>query len=169
MKVEEFFPLNHEARCGLWNFICQHDSMIDDLEMVTHEQDPLFYSLTNPNVKTECKPYFMARIVDVKKLLAVYPFRWDDDEPMKWHIEDKFAPWNTGTFTISQNEEPSYIEKHDKESGLSMSINGLTALLLGYKSARELYDIEEIQGSEEDVMRLGEIIPKNKPYFSDFF
>ena len=69
MKVEEFVPLHNEARIGLWNFICQHDSMIKDLEMILSETEPLLYTLQEPRVKAEVTPYFMGRIVDVEQFL----------------------------------------------------------------------------------------------------
>lgn len=67
MIVEEFVPLHNEARNGLWNFICQHDSMIKELEMTVSENEPLLYTLQEPRVKAEIKPYFMGRIVDVEQ------------------------------------------------------------------------------------------------------
>ncbi|TKJ04868.1 GNAT family N-acetyltransferase, partial [Bacillus cereus] len=63
MTVEEFVSLHNEARNGLWNFICQHDSMIKELEMTVSENEQLLYTLQEPRVKTEIKPYFMGRIV----------------------------------------------------------------------------------------------------------
>lgn len=93
MTVEEFVPLHNEARNGLWNFICQHDSMIKELEMTVSENEQLLYTLQEPRVKTEIKPYFMGRIVDVEQFLKQYELNWNNvQQELILHITDSFAP-----------------------------------------------------------------------------
>ncbi len=164
MTVEEFVPLTPSARTGLWNFICQHDSMIKDLEITTFESDPLFYSLKEPRIKAEVTPYFMARIVDAAAFLKDYEF--SSQERAVLTIKDDYAPWNNGTYEISDGN----VTKTDAEKGeISLSINALTAALFGYKRPLDLYEIGEMEGSEEAVDRLERLIPERKAFFYDFF
>jgi predicted acetyltransferase len=66
LDVQEFVYVTENARRALWNFICQHDSMIDKVKIVAPSHDQLPYLLNNPRIHQEHYPYFMARIVDVK-------------------------------------------------------------------------------------------------------
>ncbi|ARK31568.1 GNAT family N-acetyltransferase [Halalkalibacter krulwichiae] len=172
MKVKEFVALGGDARRGLWNFICQHDSMINELEMVLHERDPLLFSLKEPRVKQELTPYFMARIVDVKPFLEEYPFHWKNatkETNILIKVTDEYAPWNNQVFEVKPNTINIIPYPNTEEKLISLSINTLTTLLLGYQKASELKELERISGDELALEQLDQLIPKKVPYFYDFF
>nr|WGD94764.1 hypothetical protein P5642_17730 [Bacillus subtilis] len=60
MRVEEFVYLNREAQRGLWNFICQHDSMLNEAELTVRMEEDLDFLTAEPRVKQEIYPYSMA-------------------------------------------------------------------------------------------------------------
>lgn len=173
MKVEEFVSLNSEARTGLWNFICQHDSMIQELEMVVHEKEPLLFSLQEPRIKAEIKPYFMVRIVDVEGFIKRYPFAWENnEEEVILHISDSFAHWNNQTVVLRDKEVVMVSEEEAvalKEKGVHVNINALSTALFGYKSPWELSQIGVISGMEKDIKQFENLIPSEQPFFYDFF
>lgn len=169
MVVEEFIVLTQEARIGLWNFICQHDSMVETVEMQLNSHEPLTYIFKNPNVKTEIKPYFMARIVDVEKYLNHYPFM-NVNDPIYLEVKDEYAPWNEGRYEIN-NSGAHKIGNSDSEQHdfLKMSINSLTALLMGYRDVHTLTSVGKINGSTSTIKQLQQMIPKQYTFFPDFF
>jgi predicted acetyltransferase len=168
MTVEEFVPLTTDSRNGLWNFICQHDSMIKELEIATYDSDPLFFSLNEPRIKAEVTPYFMVRIVDAESLLKNYDFKWSEDvSELVIHLKDQHAPWNTGTYKI-KNKEVTKLNGSISE-GLSLDINTLSALLFGYKRPADLYEIGHIEGGEEAIKGMETLIPSRNAFFYDFF
>lgn len=168
MTVEEFVPLHDEARNGLWNFICQHDSMIKDLEMTVSENEPLLYTLQEPRVKTEIKPYFMARIVDVEQFLKQYELNWNNvQQEVILHITDSFAQWNNITVRIANHEITIIEEPIDK--GIKLDINALSTILFGYRRPLELNELELISGSEEEIRAFENVVPVRKPFIYDFF
>ncbi|MEH6851034.1 GNAT family N-acetyltransferase [Bacillus pseudomycoides] len=173
MKVEEFVPLNSEARTGLWNFICQHDSMIQELEMIVHEKEPLLFSLQEPRIKAEIKPYFMVRIVDVERFIKQYPFAWENnEEEVILHISDSFAHWNNQTVVLREKEAVIVNEEDAsvfKGKGIHVNINALSTALFGYKSPWELYQIGNISGTEKDIKQFEKLIPSQQPFIYDFF
>lgn len=173
MKVEEFVPLNSEARTGLWNFICQHDSMVQELEMVVHEKEPLLFSLQEPRIKAEIKPYFMVRIVDVERFLKQYPFAWENnEEEVILHISDSFVHWNNQTVVIREKEVVMVSEEEAvvlKDKGVHVNINALSTALFGYKRPLELSQIGGISGMEKDIKQFEKLIPSEQPFFYDFF
>ncbi|HDR7798276.1 TPA: GNAT family N-acetyltransferase [Bacillus tropicus] len=168
MIVEEFVPLHNEARNGLWNFICQHDSMIKELEMTVSKNEPLLYTLQEPRVKTEIKPYFMGRIVDVEQFLKQYELNWNNvQQEVILNITDSFAPWNNVSVRLVNYEVTIIEEPMDK--GIKLDINALSTILLGYKRPLELNELELISGSEEEIRAFENVVPVHKPFIYDFF
>ncbi|EEL87394.1 Acetyltransferase, GNAT [Bacillus cereus AH1272] len=169
MTVEEFVPLHNEARIGLWNFICQHDSMIKDLEMILSETETLLYTLQEPRVKAEVTPYFMGRIVDVEQFFKQYEWNWNNEEQeVILHITDSFAPWNNLSVRLA-NHEITIIKEETKDRGIELDINALSTIMFGYKRPLELNELELISGSDEEIRAFENLVPVRKPFIYDFF
>ncbi|KON89227.1 GNAT family acetyltransferase [Sporosarcina globispora] len=174
MDVEEFAALNQEARVNLWNFICQHDSMVEEVKIITSVHDPFPFYLNQPNLKMEVFPYFMGRIVNVEKCLCQYSFL-DNNENVFLHVEDHHAPWNNGSYLIADNGVRVFKEKEGSQCtnpparGLHISINALSAIIIGYKRPMELYELGEMKGSRNDAEILERKVPLQKSFFYDFF
>ncbi|MDQ0198463.1 GNAT family N-acetyltransferase [Neobacillus ginsengisoli] len=174
MVVKEIAALNQEAKTGLWNFICQHDSMVESVSINLSYHDSFPYLLKNPNVKMEIEPYFMARLVDVEACLIKFPFL-QENETIFIHLEDTFASWNNGSYLIGNGEIRAFKGKtgsqcvHPPKKGIQLTINSLSAILFGYKRPMELYEMGYLKGLESEVEKLEKIIPNNKTAFFDFF
>ncbi|MDP4161635.1 MAG: GNAT family N-acetyltransferase [Bacillota bacterium] len=174
LDVMEMVALNQEARAGLWNFICQHDSMVEQVTMLLSVHDHFQYLFHQPKLKMEVYPYFMARLVDVEKCLKQYPFAGMDDSVFL-HVEDEYAPWNNGSYLIGKGKFQSFKEKSGSrcvevpKRGIHINSNALTAILFGYKRPVDLHEMELIQGSEDEIATLERMIPAKKPFFYDFF
>ncbi|PFO64310.1 GNAT family N-acetyltransferase [Bacillus cereus] len=169
MTVEEFVPLHNEARNGLWNFICQHDSMIKELEMTISENEPLLYTLQEPRVKAEIKPYFMGRIVDVEQFLKQYELNWNNvQQEVILHITDSFAPWNNVSVRLA-NHEITIMKEETIDKGIKLDINALSTIMFGYKRPLQLNELEFITGSEEEIQAFENIVPARKAFIYDFF
>ncbi|NDI36247.1 GNAT family N-acetyltransferase [Chengkuizengella sediminis] len=172
--VQEFISLNVEAKKGLWNFICQHDSMITEVELTCSNHDNILFMLPNPKVRSRLDPYFMARIVDIELFLSQYHFN-ECDESVIIHLTDDFALWNQGTVIIKKGNATFYPVKegsnctHPPKKGLHINIGPFTALLLGYKTAFELSEIGMIHGTDKEMGILQSVITKNKTFFYDYF
>ena len=176
MKVEEYVSLTHEARRGLWNFICQHDSMLDRVEVLISVHDPFPYFLKEPKLKTEIYPYFMGRIVNAETALSTYPFITENSgKNLFLHLNDETAPWNTGTYIIEKEGVKFHPVKEGStcvtapKRGLHLNINTLTAMLFGYKRPIELFELELLKGDIDEIKELEQLIPPFKPFFYDFF
>ncbi|KOO50621.1 GNAT family N-acetyltransferase [Priestia koreensis] len=175
LEVHEFVALNEEATRGLWNFICQHDSMVQKVTMVVPKSDELPYLLDNPRCEQAIRPYFMARIVDVTTFLSTYPFQTIKN-PFFLHIYDEYATWNNGSYLVKEggievfNKTSTHTScSHPPKKGIRLSINELSSILLGYQTPQQLYKIGKIEGNQEDVKRLEEALPELSTYFMDFF
>jgi predicted acetyltransferase len=174
MEIQELAALDQEARIGLWNFICQHDSMVEKIVINLSIHDPFPYFLPQPKVKMELTPYFMARIVDVERVFRKFPFL-QGMEALFLHIEDSYAPWNNGSYLVGNGEVKAFKEKtggqcvHPPGKGIQLTINALSAVLFGYKRPKDLYEMNILQGSKEEVDKLERMVPNLKSAFYDYF
>ncbi|WLR43651.1 GNAT family N-acetyltransferase [Bacillus carboniphilus] len=172
LQVEEFVSLTSDAKIGIWNFVCQHDSMVTKVKLRMNPHDHFPFMIANPKVKTEVEPYFMGRIVDVASFFSQYTFH-TLDEPFFIHIKDPFAKWNEGTLAIKDGVNTFYPLKENQscfpKRGITIEIGPLTALLLGYKTAKQLHEIGMITGDKKAVDSLDKLIPRNCSFFYDFF
>jgi predicted acetyltransferase len=166
LKVEEFIPLTAEARYGLWNFICQHDSMINEAELVLNTNEPLPFLLKDPRVKIEKYPYFMSRIVDVERFLNNYLNNIEFNDCVHLTVKDDNADWNNRTFKV---ESQGVKESEAIENDVKMTINILTAMIFGVYSPQTLFDMGQLEGKWEDVVKLEKLTLKSSPLFYDFF
>lgn len=173
--VHEVVVLKESIKKDYWNFICQHDSMVSTVKWKTYEQDPLSLLLPNPRVKTEIHPYFMGKIVNVSRFLAKYPFYIKGDKPLILHLSDPICHWNNGTFFLKgesiqvfQKEKGSCVNPPNR--GIRMDVGTLTSVLLGHSDPKHLFEFGKIQGEEEQVNLLLDMVSQVKSsILFDFF
>jgi predicted acetyltransferase len=174
--VHELVFLNEEARRGLWKFISDHDSMIEKVILIAPSDDKLPFLLSNPRIKQEVVPYFMARIVDVQSFVQQFPFaKAGDGERFYLQVSDSQAEWNNGLFEIrieasgiaKVTKQPLSDAKEDQL--LTCDIQTLSSLLMGYQKASFLNEIGRLDGREAEIKRLERLIPARTTYLADFF
>ena len=176
LEVQEYVYLDEESRRGLWNFIANHDSMVEKAEILTTEHEAMPFIFSNPSVKTELIPDFMGRVVLVKEFLERYVPSVPEGFDLALAVEDARAPWNTGLYTISSRGvefKALHPETPENSQGqgphLSMDINTFSALFLGSQRADFLHDSGRILGSREALKALGKVLSPRKCAFLDIF
>ena len=167
--IKEMIYLLQEARHGLWNFINAHFSMISEVKGKTFRNESIAFLLEDSEIVETIRPYYMARIVDVKAFLEKFPFN-GKSEPFYFVVQDSLLEWNRGIFSLSWDEKDNVIvtkEAIGKE--VKLNINTLTTMLMSYRSPSYLKEIGRIQSDNHTIKELEKIIPSNIAYFSDFF
>ncbi|MFP3920023.1 GNAT family N-acetyltransferase [Lysinibacillus telephonicus] len=171
--IDEIVYLQEEARKGLWNFVSAHKSMVYNAYGKTAGNEPVAFLLEDSEIIQEVSPYFMARIVDVEKFLATFPF----DEPtfhIRFTVTDRLIEWNNGTYDISSTDWKVTVKKVDHSDdqehiNVHMSIQTLATMLLGYKRPKYLEKIERLKGKTDTISVLEDILPVGIPTFIDYF
>ncbi|MBB1166942.1 GNAT family N-acetyltransferase [Lacticaseibacillus paracasei] len=168
--VKEMIYTNQEARVGLWNFISAHFSMVTHVKGNIYKNEPLHFLLDDGDIYQTIKPYFMARIVDVKAFLKQYPFAAETPESFHFVVTDPLAPWNNGTFGVYWDEK-NQIQITDRPVGeeIKTDIQTLTTMLMSYRRPSYLAQIERLFASKHAIKLLENAIPMEEPYFSDYF
>lgn len=171
MYVKELIYLNREAQKGLWEYIHAHSSMIDEVRGNTYYNEPIAFDMDDADIKETIRPYIMGRIVDFRQFLAKY--RCDptaEDVTIALEISDPVLPWNNAVFPVRFHRGACSLA----DSGpmprcrAAMSVSSLTTLLLGYKTAAQLYRMERIAGSAADIAKLDDVLLHEAPYISDY-
>ncbi|QTN00581.1 GNAT family N-acetyltransferase [Sediminibacillus dalangtanensis] len=170
LTVEEFVYLSLNGWGLLMQFIANHDSMVEKVEMEMPENDLLPLKMDEPRFPQEIKPYFMARIVDVPAFLKAYPFRSKNVSlPVHLHVEDDFLPDNAGSYRIEGGQVVRIEDEILEENAIFCTIQQLTVMLLGAKRPSELYAAGMFSGSPKEVELLDEMLPVRQTYLTDFF
>ncbi|WP_243296975.1 GNAT family N-acetyltransferase [Bacillus litorisediminis] len=169
-QIRELMFINEEARTQLWNFICQHDSMVEKVKIWTFLDDPIEVFL--PIAKTaEVNPYGMVRIVDVLEFLKSFPFQ-GQLEGLTLLVDDSFCEWNTGAYTFTSDSvifSPLDSEQLPLEKGVWMEIGTLSAVMVNYRSPTFFYRHGKIKGILEETKRLEAALSENLAAVIDFF
>jgi|SRR5690625_3185732 len=155
----------------LLRFIANHDSMVEQVEMIVPANDNLPLLVDEPRFEQKIVPYFMARIVDVFAFLKQYPFQGERTRAVTIHVEDDFFPENSGVYQISKHGEVTSVPSGSvkSENGIHCTIQSLTMMMLGYKRPMELYQAELLTGELEQIEQLEGLIPGQQTFFADFF
>ncbi|WP_246096666.1 GNAT family N-acetyltransferase [Paenibacillus sinopodophylli] len=175
LSVHELIYLDEAARTALWSFISQHDSMINELTITVPSDDQLPFLLSNPRIKQEVIPYFMARIVDAENFISQYAFTAHaSEDSMTIQLQDDKAPWNKGVYELRIDPTGKAFFKRLAENQcnpntINMDIGALTTMLLGYQRPDKLAEFGRIEGEVDPINRLQARIPERTTYLPDFF
>lgn len=168
--IKEMVYLTQEAYHSLWNFIRAHFSMIDKLEGNIFTNEPLAFQLDDGQIMETIEPYYMARIVDVRRFLELYPY---DDDMKQFHfvVTDPVAEWNNGVFGFRKGTGENAVEIVNEPLGRSveLDIQTLSTLMMSYKSPAYLHKIGRLKTDASTLRLLEKLIPSEQPYFSDYF
>lgn len=174
-KVDEVVYCTTNALKVLLQFIANHDSMAEKVEMVVPENDLLPLLVNEPRFQQNIIPYFMARIVDVEAFLKQYMRSNPTDfGSLSIRVEDSFIEENTGIYILQGTDgkvDISYkpIMNSIKAPMISCTVQQLTSMLLGYQRPEDLYHLGLIDGTTQAIEILEHLIPRKQTYFPDFF
>jgi predicted acetyltransferase len=179
MIIKEMVFLDEAARKSLWEFISNHDSMVERVSIVASPDDSTAFLLPDPRIKQEIKPYSMARIVDVKAFLEQFPFTPTDSEThFILDLSDDHADWNHGKFAVHINREGKAIVEYNNHSninpkntlkGISCNIQTFSAMMSGYQRPINLQAYGRLLGDVDLIRWLEDTISHRSVYLTDFF
>lgn len=169
MQIKEMIYLNREAQNGLWEYIHAHDSMIDEVQGNTYFNEPIAFDMNDGDIKETIRPYIMGRIVDIEQFITQYhcdPI--EENVCIAFEISDPILECNNRTFHIRFHKGKCSLTDEIAAHRVSMTIATLTTLLLGYKTAMQLFRLERIQADEQSIKRLDDVLFHETPYISDY-
>ncbi|MCF6410433.1 GNAT family N-acetyltransferase [Pseudalkalibacillus salsuginis] len=180
MEIEEWVSLNEQAKLTMLQYVRNHDSMVDSINLHPAIDENFEFLMFDPKIKQEISSYFMSRIVDFKKFIEAYPFQTELVKPLIVHLDDPLAKWNRGTFIIKKSDDDvNKVDhfppkegarcQHPPEKGIQCDINTLSTMFFNYQTPRQLAAQGRLKGSPEEIEMLERMLPKHPPFLYDFF
>lgn len=167
--LPEIFWTDRKARQALFNFLKEHT---DHRRYVLFgSPDPCMLSyVENPRVKqTDIFAGSMARIVNVKDVLEIFDYTNEEDASFVVQIKDPMCEWNNASFSLSLDGGKATMAKKSRLADVSIDIGALTQMIVGYRTASQLYESWEIKTSPELLQTLDKLFPNQNNFFRDFF
>lgn len=169
MYIKEMIYLNREAQKGLWEYVHAHDSMIDEVRGNTYYNEPVAFDMEDGAIKETIRPYIMGRIIDMEQFFADYRCNASSEKAcIGFHITDTVLDWNNRAIHVLFENGHCSVTDQTADYEVSMTIGTLTTLLLGYKTASQLYWRERIDSSLSCIQYLDSLIMHKIPYISDY-
>lgn len=136
--VRDFVALDSSSYRGLWEHILTHD-LASNVVYESHPADPFVDVCEDPFVVTVKRGEGpMIRIADVEGAIASRPYAGGSSASFTMRISDESAPWNEGVWRVDAAEGQMRAEKTDAAPDVEMSVNFLSPLYTGFRTAERL-------------------------------
>ena len=146
--------------------------MIDKVVGQNYTNETMAFLLEDSEIEEEIQPYMMARVVDVEAFLSKYPFDIiPTHEELHLVLYDPVMECNCGDFSLRWDENGGTVVERGGTRGVRVrcDIQTFTTMFFGYRRPTYLRRVERLEGNDDAVRILEDIIPIEQPYFSDYF
>lgn len=160
-----------ESRQALWKFVTKHGTTAENFIYQSPVADIDFDLVDEPySVTTTVQLYMMARIVNLQDFLEKYP----TSTPAKFTLDviDDVLSENNGHWTFEFDGKVRSVQKSNVplDTHTAITIQQLTKILFGYRSAASLVEHGKIVGwTSDNVKNLDAITVPQKPILADYF
>lgn len=171
LHVRDYAYSSTEGKRSIFKFLANHDSMAVHVHITLPKNELIRHALSDVTMDSELNPYFMARIVNVPAFFEKYPFKSGQLE-MTIRIQDDFYAKNSGLYTLIIKDGHGILSQASNDGAaahLEVSIQMLTASMLGYHSLLQLLNEEWIKGESEKIAAFQNVLAAEQTFLPDFF
>jgi len=137
LKVRDLQASNPSAYADLWRFVLDVDLIARVMAWGRPVDEPLLRLVTEPRrLNATLTDELWVRVVDVAD--ALRRRRYAAEGRVVLEVNDRFCPWNDGTYVLEGGPDGAACEPTDAEPDLVCSTNDLGAAYLGGSSFRQL-------------------------------
>ncbi|MHA2071738.1 MAG: GNAT family N-acetyltransferase [Candidatus Thorarchaeota archaeon] len=148
MNVREWHWKNHFARTALLNFVYLHSDQIVKASLPANPSTDDYYQWIEGRNILELKTglTYMGRCIDVQVALEGLPAK--SDGQLTFRVTDPLCKWNNQTYWIDASGGSMKVEPiGDADTDITLTIEGVSALLYGTLSADDLVPYGWISGN----------------------
>ncbi|MHA2424658.1 MAG: GNAT family N-acetyltransferase [Candidatus Thorarchaeota archaeon] len=184
MTISEMHWHTLEGRDTLLHFIYGHADQIKKVKFgISPVSEDYYQWLCNYHTPTiSSKILSMARIIDVKESLQ--GLRVYSPGSLTVRITDPHFEWNNGVFRVIEDDGVLRVEESQETTKITLTIEGLTAILYGTLSAKQLKRLGWLQGvdnqfsgksgtvdgkSYHGILHLDDWFPRETPWLTEDF
>lgn len=169
--VHEMIYNSLEAKLELLRFIYNHNAQVKEVNWQAPIDDNTVLLLDNPRIEQKIEPGMMIRVVDVVAALKSYKYPDTYNGTFTINIDDKWAPWNNGTFKVSIDQGTTRVDKiEDAGADISCSVNSFSQFMLGYIGLEKAIELGKvIVHNPQAVKELKAIFKEQVTFMTDRF
>lgn len=171
LSIQEFFWTSKTAYWQLLNFIARHKGTYAAFDYISGDPRPRIDAFSDPHVKKSMtatsEAYMMARIVDLPMFFKYYHVPTDRDFKLTLTVTDDFLPANNRTWQLTGQNGTIACQPTDDAAELTIDIRELTQILLGYRRAEDLMQLNLNTDQAAALNRL--VQPNLVPMLWDYF
>lgn len=176
--IKEWGYLNNHAFQSIMGFVGSHNGSSREFYLEAgFDGEDLSSLMPSPLVEMKITPYMMGRIVNLECFMRKYPFQAGSREVYYVKVEDEYASWNDGIWTLSIDEiGQGSVKKHEsnapavsEEELIVTTIQAMTQLFMGYRTVNALSFYGKVVGNDKLLQALDRRLVKGKPILADYF
>lgn len=155
INVREIIWDNIQTYKALLGYIYRHNSQCEKVTLSVPTDDPCRLLIEEPNRRIYLHPVMMGRIINVKKSFEKGCYQNNYNQSLILKINDKYAEWNNGYWQLDIDKGSITANMvNAASSDAEIDIQSLTQLLLGYCSAKKLYEIDKLKVYNKDIKKI---------------
>ncbi len=167
LYVYEMLWFDRETRQSLFNFLKLHHEHRTYVTFTSPDPDIINY-VRNPRMKSnQIMANSMFRIIDIKTVLKTFDYSYDANISIK--VNDENCKWNNKTFLFEVNNFKGSISETTSSPDVKIDIGSLGQMVVGYRTASQLYNSWDIECTPEMLNILDRLFPTQTNYIRDFF
>jgi len=166
--ANDFVATTREAAERLLELMSGYGSIATAMRWYGAAPDLLTSVLPDRRHDIRVTDYWMLRVVDVERALALRGYPHTVDGALDLEVADDVIPENSGRYRLVVRDGRATIERGG-EGRVRLDVRGLAALYTGFHDARTLADLGDLDGGEDDLARADAIFAGRAPAMSDFF
>jgi predicted acetyltransferase len=163
--------LDPGALRAIFRFFRSHRDQMRKVKLNLPPDIRLFHLFSNAYFESKLDPKMMTKVVDVKMALERLPYAAELSGQVNLEVDgESTAPWNTDTYEIKFAKGKAQVMPERPFDGAArVSIQGLSEMFMGYRSASELVGDGVLTASPEQLELLEAAFPRHLTYIDDWF
>lgn len=156
LNISHMYWTDLDSRNMLFKFFSKHIDQVKTIKMFI-PYGVNFYSWVKNNKKVEADfmPFpWMVRIIDVKD--ALNDITVNDEGSLTIKVNDEYCDWNNSNYLLEGENGVLSVKKTDEQEDVTLSIDGLSALLYGaysFKETEKLYSIKYQNDDKRELLK----------------
>lgn len=169
--IREMAWCSAQARAGLLWFLQEAVPEGQQLWLELPEDDALAGQLAANKKAVVRYPFLMVRIVDVVQCLETICYSVQQAQ-LTLAVTDLFAAWNQGVYQLQIVAGKGSVQRVavDAEADAQITIEGLSQLVMGSRSAEQLYRQNLLQVKQAQTLQLlQQLLPQQQTYINEYY
>jgi predicted acetyltransferase len=172
MYVSDWLYDSYPAKRAILRFALQHRAQVSHMQVKVPMGDTLLHLLKTPRQEIRVHSGMMTRVVDVKEVLAQYPYR-STNLSFTIKVSDPCASWNEAPLTVVVKEGNIGVTPVDEDPGdidLKTDIGTFSQVLFGFIDWLEAEKQGKVEYNDKGLLeRISAAMPTHAAFVTSEF